>query len=106
MCSSDLVLQGLKQDDKIVTSSHFMLDSESSQSADLSRINGVEAAAETAWAKGANKKAPRHDVAGPWLVQFLVLLMAIESQHIEGKLLGSPLHTHSFDHLPDRQSFF
>ncbi|AIV07495.1 hemolysin D [Vibrio harveyi] len=46
------VLQGLKQDDKIVTSSHFMLDSESSQSADLSRINGIEAAVETAWAKG------------------------------------------------------
>ncbi|MGR5206359.1 efflux RND transporter periplasmic adaptor subunit [Vibrio sp. PNB23_22_7] len=46
------VLQGLKQDDKIVTSSHFMLDSESSQSADLSRINGVDPAAETAWAKG------------------------------------------------------
>ncbi|BBL91000.1 hemolysin D [Vibrio rotiferianus] len=46
------VLQGLKQDDKIVTSAHFMLDSESSQSADLSRINGVEPEAETAWAKG------------------------------------------------------
>ncbi|CAE6918178.1 Belongs to the membrane fusion protein (MFP) (TC 8.A.1) family [Vibrio sp. B1REV9] len=46
------VLQGLKQDDKIVTSSHFMLDSESSQSADLSRINGVEPETETAWAKG------------------------------------------------------
>ncbi|GAB7226641.1 efflux RND transporter periplasmic adaptor subunit [Vibrio rotiferianus] len=46
------VLQGLKQDDKIVTSAHFMLDSESSQSADLSRINGVEPEAEAAWAKG------------------------------------------------------
>lgn len=46
------VLQGLKQDDKIVTSAHFMLDSESNQSADLSRINGVEPEAETAWAKG------------------------------------------------------
>ncbi|AUW06640.1 efflux RND transporter periplasmic adaptor subunit [Vibrio campbellii] len=46
------VLQGLKQDDKIVTSAHFMLDSESSQSADLSRINGVEPEEETAWAKG------------------------------------------------------
>ncbi|WP_045372491.1 efflux RND transporter periplasmic adaptor subunit [Vibrio campbellii] len=46
------VLQGLKQDDKVVTSAHFMLDSESSQSADLSRINGVEPEAETAWAKG------------------------------------------------------
>lgn len=46
------VLQGLKQDDKIVTSAHFMLDSESSQSADLSRINGVEPEAETAWVKG------------------------------------------------------
>ncbi|CAE6944531.1 Belongs to the membrane fusion protein (MFP) (TC 8.A.1) family [Vibrio sp. B1FIG11] len=46
------VSQGLKQDDKIVTSAHFMLDSESSQSADLSRINGVEPEAETAWAKG------------------------------------------------------
>ncbi|EHH0749755.1 efflux RND transporter periplasmic adaptor subunit [Vibrio vulnificus] len=46
------VLQGLKQGARIVTSAHFMLDSESSQSADLSRINGVEAPAETAWAKG------------------------------------------------------
>ncbi|WP_347368437.1 efflux RND transporter periplasmic adaptor subunit [Vibrio vulnificus] len=46
------VLQGLNQGDHIVTSAHFMLDSESSQSADLSRINGVEAPAETAWAKG------------------------------------------------------
>ncbi|ENC6731450.1 efflux RND transporter periplasmic adaptor subunit [Vibrio navarrensis] len=46
------VLQGLNQGDRIVTSAHFMLDSESSQSADLSRINGVEAPAETAWVKG------------------------------------------------------
>ncbi|HDY8007743.1 TPA: efflux RND transporter periplasmic adaptor subunit [Vibrio vulnificus] len=46
------VLLGLNQGDRIVTSAHFMLDSESSQSADLSRINGVEAAAETTWAKG------------------------------------------------------
>ncbi|WP_205352916.1 efflux RND transporter periplasmic adaptor subunit, partial [Vibrio cholerae] len=46
------VLQGLTQTDRIVTSAHFMLDSESSQTADLSRINGVEAPAETAWAKG------------------------------------------------------
>ncbi|HAS6349519.1 TPA: efflux RND transporter periplasmic adaptor subunit [Vibrio vulnificus] len=46
------VLQGLNQGDRIVTSAHFMLDSESSQSADLSRINGVEVPAETAWAKG------------------------------------------------------
>ncbi|HGH6024207.1 TPA: efflux RND transporter periplasmic adaptor subunit [Vibrio mimicus] len=46
------VLLGLTQTDRIVTSAHFMLDSESSQTADLSRINGVEAPAETAWAKG------------------------------------------------------
>ncbi|NOH97410.1 efflux RND transporter periplasmic adaptor subunit [Vibrio sp. 99-70-13A1] len=46
------VLSGLKQGDSIVTSAHFMLDSESSQSADLSRINGVEAPIDTAWAKG------------------------------------------------------
>jgi Cu(I)/Ag(I) efflux system membrane fusion protein len=46
------VLDGLQIGDKIVTSAHFMLDSESSQSADLSRINGVEPPAETAWAKG------------------------------------------------------
>ncbi|MBE3651502.1 efflux RND transporter periplasmic adaptor subunit [Vibrio navarrensis] len=46
------VLQGLNQGDRIVTSAHFMLDSESSQTADLSRINGVEAPAENAWAKG------------------------------------------------------
>ncbi|MFZ3406980.1 efflux RND transporter periplasmic adaptor subunit [Vibrio chagasii] len=46
------VLRGLTQDERIVTSAHFMLDSESSQSADLSRINGVEEQADTAWAKG------------------------------------------------------
>ncbi|MEZ9297529.1 efflux RND transporter periplasmic adaptor subunit [Vibrio splendidus] len=46
------VIQGLQQGEDIVTSAHFMLDSESSQSADLSRINGVEEQAETVWAKG------------------------------------------------------
>ena len=46
------VLQGLEQGEHIVTSAHFMLDSESSQSADLSRINGVEEQPETVWAKG------------------------------------------------------
>lgn len=46
------VLQGLSAGDRIVTSAHFMLDSESSQSADLSRINGVEPPEETAWATG------------------------------------------------------
>ena len=47
------VLEGLSQEDRIVTSAHFMLDSESSQTADLSRISDPqESAAETAWAKG------------------------------------------------------
>ncbi|MEH0675403.1 efflux RND transporter periplasmic adaptor subunit [Vibrio scophthalmi] len=46
------VLKGLKQGDRIVTSAHFMLDSESSQSADLSRINGTEVSSNTAWATG------------------------------------------------------
>ncbi len=46
------VLEGLKQNDQIVTSAHFLLDSESSQSADLSRINGVEAESATVWAQG------------------------------------------------------
>ncbi|QIA63555.1 efflux RND transporter periplasmic adaptor subunit [Vibrio astriarenae] len=46
------VTQGLSLEDKVVTSAHFMLDSESSQSADLERINGVEVPAETVWAKG------------------------------------------------------
>ncbi|EJG1160272.1 copper-binding protein, partial [Vibrio parahaemolyticus] len=47
------VLQGLTQDDRIVTSAHFMLDSESSQTADLSRISSpTEATAQTAWTKG------------------------------------------------------
>ncbi|KLV04089.1 hemolysin D [Photobacterium aquae] len=36
------VLQGLSETDRIVTSAQFMIDSESSQSADLSRINGIE----------------------------------------------------------------
>lgn len=46
------VLRGLTENDTIVTSAHFMLDSESSQSADFSRINGVDPIAKTAWAKG------------------------------------------------------
>ncbi|MBR9872842.1 MAG: efflux RND transporter periplasmic adaptor subunit [Vibrionaceae bacterium] len=47
------VLEGLSQGDRIVTSAHFMLDSESSQTADLSRISAPqESAAVTAWAKG------------------------------------------------------
>lgn len=50
------VLQGLTQDDQVVTSAHFMLDSESSQSADLARINGVEPDEETVWAKGDHRR--------------------------------------------------
>ncbi|PFG58317.1 Cu(I)/Ag(I) efflux system membrane fusion protein [Vibrio sp. ES.051] len=47
------VLQGLTKDDRIVTSAHFMLDSESSQTADLARISSSKsAAAATVWAKG------------------------------------------------------
>lgn len=46
------VLQGLTEQDTVVTSAHFMLDSESSQSADLSRINGVKPETETVWAQG------------------------------------------------------
>ncbi|MGP8305926.1 efflux RND transporter periplasmic adaptor subunit [Vibrio sp. YIC-376] len=47
------VLEGLTQDDRIVTSAHFMLDSESSQTADLSRISAPqESTAATAWTKG------------------------------------------------------
>lgn len=36
------VIAGLSAQDKVVTSAHFMLDSESSQSADLSRIAGTD----------------------------------------------------------------
>ncbi len=46
------VLAGLNQDDRVVTSAHFMLDSESSQTADLSRISAKQETAVTAWAKG------------------------------------------------------
>ncbi|MDO6708952.1 efflux RND transporter periplasmic adaptor subunit [Photobacterium sp. 1_MG-2023] len=46
------VLQGLTVKDRVVTSAHFMLDSESSQTADLARINGVEPPQETVWATG------------------------------------------------------
>ncbi|GEA60773.1 efflux RND transporter periplasmic adaptor subunit [Vibrio comitans] len=46
------VLQGLEEGDKIVTSAHFMLDSESSINADFSRINGVEAPKPSVWTKG------------------------------------------------------
>jgi len=46
------VLQGLTEKSKVVASAHFLLDSESSQTADLSRIDGVKAKADSAWAKG------------------------------------------------------
>lgn len=46
------VLQGLSLQDRVVTSAHFLLDSESSQSADLARINGVEPEQTTVWATG------------------------------------------------------
>ncbi|MEL6117130.1 efflux RND transporter periplasmic adaptor subunit [Photobacterium sp. SP02] len=46
------VLQGLSLQDRVVTSAHFLLDSESSQSADLARINGVEPEQATVWATG------------------------------------------------------
>ena len=53
------VLEGLTEQDTVVVSAQFMLDSESSQTAELSRINGVddvvpsqEAATAIAWANG------------------------------------------------------
>lgn len=46
------VLAGLSENDKVVTSAQFMLDSESSQSADLARINGVEVDNPSVWVKG------------------------------------------------------
>ncbi|WP_407333907.1 efflux RND transporter periplasmic adaptor subunit [Enterovibrio sp. 27052020O] len=47
------VLQGLTDQHRVVTSAHFMLDSESSQSADLARISmPEEMVADTQWAKG------------------------------------------------------
>ncbi|MDW6018971.1 efflux RND transporter periplasmic adaptor subunit [Vibrio plantisponsor] len=46
------VLQGLTEQSKVVTSAHFLLDSESSQTADLARIDGIEVDLESVWAKG------------------------------------------------------
>ena len=46
------VLQGLTEQSNVVSSAHFLLDSESSQTADLARIDGVAANADSVWAKG------------------------------------------------------
>ncbi|MHA2936681.1 efflux RND transporter periplasmic adaptor subunit [Vibrio sp. RC27] len=46
------VLAGLVEGDSVVTSAQFMLDSESSQSAELERVNGVDAENPSVWAKG------------------------------------------------------
>ncbi|WP_305405577.1 efflux RND transporter periplasmic adaptor subunit [Photobacterium leiognathi] len=46
------VVKGLKENDRIVTSAQFMLDSESSQSADLSRINGQDEKQASVWVTG------------------------------------------------------
>ncbi|MBL4830748.1 MAG: efflux RND transporter periplasmic adaptor subunit [Aliivibrio sp.] len=81
------VIKGLSKGDRVVTSAHFMLDSESSQSADLSRINGVEPLADnaketvstTAWAKGKiiPLKANNSVIAGDvWMTGEVSMLMA------------------------------
>lgn len=46
------VLQGLTEQSNVVSSAHFLLDSESSQTADLARIDGVAANTDSVWAKG------------------------------------------------------
>ena len=46
------VLQGLTEQSKVASSAHFLLDSESSQTADLARIDGVSDSANSVWAKG------------------------------------------------------
>lgn len=46
------ILNGLQAEDWVVTSAQFLLDSESSQNADLSRINGVNKAASQVWIDG------------------------------------------------------
>ncbi|MDP5253024.1 MULTISPECIES: efflux RND transporter periplasmic adaptor subunit [unclassified Vibrio] len=46
------VISGLSARDKVVTSAQFMLDSESSQTAELERINGVQAKNSSVWVKG------------------------------------------------------
>jgi Cu(I)/Ag(I) efflux system membrane fusion protein len=46
------VLQGLTEQSKVASSAHFLLDSESSQTADLARIDGVVDSANSVWAKG------------------------------------------------------
>lgn len=46
------VLAGLQKDDIVVTSAHFLLDSESSQQADLSRINSEDSPLESVWTSG------------------------------------------------------
>lgn len=46
------ILSGLQAEDWVVTSAQFLLDSESSQSADLSRINGKDKAGNKIWVEG------------------------------------------------------
>jgi len=46
------VLAGLNEQNIVVTSAHFLLDSESSQSADLSRVNGLDKPKQSVWTKG------------------------------------------------------
>ncbi len=46
------VLEGLTDKSKVVSSAQFLLDSESSQTADLSRIDGVSATNESVWIEG------------------------------------------------------
>ncbi|WP_417698313.1 efflux RND transporter periplasmic adaptor subunit [Psychromonas sp.] len=46
------VLAGLNEQHTVVTSAHFLLDSESSQSAELSRINGLDEPKKSIWTSG------------------------------------------------------
>lgn len=68
------VLKGLNKGDQVVTSAQFLIDSESSLSAELDRINGVPKPSETVWAVGevvkvneaANKITINHKPVKEW----------------------------------------
>ncbi len=88
------VLEGLREGDKVVTSAQFLLDSESSLTADFSRIGPADRIPETAIAKGVVIKVKngvltiKHEPVDTWSWPAMVMDFPVDSSLISDKIVA------------------
>ena len=88
------VLEGLREGDKVVTSAQFLLDSESSLTADFSRIGPPDRIPETAIAKGVVIKVKdgaltiKHEPVDAWSWPAMVMDFPVDSRLISDKIVA------------------